>query len=183
LAQPNSKGSKKEEDENAAEIQKALDTAAECIQESQEGIMRLSQVHDANRPAMEDIAKSLGQLADAATFSMEGFGGEIYTTRKMMTDLAMADARRESESEALHNRVEEQIIKQLGIITSRLDALENKPAQPNPELEKLRSDLAKTQKVIDDLNAHRTTLEELEIMRQNKFQKWVQALGKKTNDR
>ena len=60
-------------------------------------------------------------------------------------------------------------------LEGRVSELENKVKQPNPELANLKVEVAKTQ---ESLGEHKNTLDELEVMRQNKFQKWIQALEK-----
>ena len=78
------------------------------------------------------------------------------------------------------SKIDRALLDLIESLLKRVAKLE-KTQQPTTELENLKSNLAKTQGTIDE---YKDTLVELEAIRTNKFQKWIQTLedkGKKPN--
>jgi uncharacterized coiled-coil protein SlyX len=86
----------------------------------------------------------------------------------------------EKKQRELDTEMRDLMINYLRALDDRLTKLEHKPATESPEFQRLKSDLAETREAI---NEHKATLEELEKLRADKFQKWVQTLEKKPDGR
>jgi chromosome segregation ATPase len=155
------------------ELGEAVDAAAKCLAIVQ---TNLAEVAEAASPIMQRMQESISALADAANFTVSGFGGEISRTQRLITDLAIEDVRRESEAESRHIQVEEGILDQLANFSKRLDKLENKPVQSNPELEDLRNQVAMMSNFLEQ---HKQTIEDFQTYSDTKLRQAVQKLDKK----
>lgn len=152
---------------------KAVEEAAKIIAKVQSD---LAKVAESTAPMLQQMAESMSAVADAANIGMNGLGGEIHRTQRLIADLTVEDVRHESEAESRHIQVEEAIINQLNLITSRLDKLENKPPQPSPELDALKKQVASQNMFLEK---HRETIEDLHVLKESKRRQWIHSLDKK----
>lgn len=128
----------------------------------------------------EQTSESIGKMAAAiqgiADASMTGLHGGLYESQTLIADMALEDARHDSEVETRHIRLEEAIIDQLNIITRRLDMLENKSVQPYPQLEDMRKQLSDLNQFVE---RHKQNLEDLQIWKESNIRERIHELDKK----
>lgn len=145
---------------------KAVEEAGKIIAKVQSD---MAKVAESISPMMQNLQESISAVAAATNISMNGLGGEIYSTQKLMTDLTLENIRQESETESHHIEIEDGIINELQRINRRLDKLENRNPQPYPELEALRKQVTEQEA---QLKRYSVTLETLEVWSQGKLNRW-----------
>jgi uncharacterized coiled-coil protein SlyX len=152
-----------------SELTKALNVAAEVIAASNSSIAEV--VREVQATAAANIAAIIPVLPDMRDIVVRADASILNA----VTDLAIADVRRETLSESSHSQVEEGIVNQLSIIMSRLDKLENKPSEPNPKLESLKKQVAKHSKF---LAKNKETIEDLTLWTKTGRIQWIRSLDK-----
>jgi hypothetical protein len=124
------------------------------------------QIQEQMAKQSELVAVALQGVADT---SMASLHGGLYETQALVLEAA----RQDSEIEDHHIRVDEAIIDQLSIIMNRLDKLENKSIQSNPELESLKAELKAQREFIDE---HKETFQDIALLRQKGWQAIIEKM-------
>ena len=152
-----------------SELTKAVNMAAEVIAASNSNIAQIAR--EVQSIAATNIAAIIPALPDLRDIVVRADASILNA----VTDLAIADVRRETLSESNHAELEEGIVNQLDIIMSRLDKLENRPPEPNPELESLKKQVAKHGRF---LAKNKETIEDLTLWSKTGRIQWIRSLDK-----
>lgn len=124
---------------------------------------------------LENMREIIGNLSIANNLNLQGLE-DLYKTQNCVTDIAIQDIKRESETETRHTQFEERVLAQLTEISERLDRLEGKQPQPHPRLEALQKEVAEHDKF---LTRNKDTIEDLTLLNETNRRQFIQELGNK----